>query len=276
MTMTMHRRGNALTREEERELAEQLRNGSTEALHELVVRHTPLVAAMAKRYGRRDATREDLLNEGFLGLIDAAERFEPEHGTRFSTYARWWVRYYMQRFVRSNRRIVVPSKTRRMRKIRQRLRRTARLLEQRLGRAVSADELAEALEAPVEEVLAVQQELSCPDVPISVHDPRGGHDPVFHGESPEEQVAAFERQRVASEIVERALAVLDARERKIVKERVLSEDRRSLREIGETMDISGERVRQIQAAALRKMRAALEKADSPGTTAASAREALAA
>jgi RNA polymerase sigma-32 factor len=274
--MTTTERHEALTRDDERELTERLRGGCPSALHELVVKHRPLVAAMAKRYGRPGAPREDLLNEGFVGLLDAAGRFDPERGTRFSTYARWWVRYYMQRYVRANRRMVTPSKTRNMRKLRQRLRKTARELEQRRGGSVSAEELAKVLEVSVNEVLEVQQELSYPDMPISVDDPRGGHDPVSDDGNPEDEAALEERRRVARELTERALAVLDARERRIVCDRVLSEERRSLREIGEALQVSGERVRQIEATALRKMRKVLESTSTDLAALACAREALAA
>jgi RNA polymerase sigma-32 factor len=172
--------------------------------------------------------------------------------------------------------MVTPSKTRNMRKLRQRLRKTARELEQRRGGAVSAEDLAKVLEVSVNEVLEVQQELSYPDMPISVDDPRSGHDPVSREGTPEEEAATEERRRVARELAERALAVLDPRERRIVRERVLSEERRSLREIGEALKVSGERVRQIEAAALRKMRKALESTATDATALACAREALAA
>jgi RNA polymerase sigma-32 factor len=248
-----------LTPEEERELTIRIRRGCREALHELVVRHQPLVTAMAKRYGHPNAPYEDLLHEGFVGLLDAATRFDPERGTRFCTYARWWVRHYMQRYVTLNRRMVTPSQTRNMRRLRQSLRKTTRQCEQQRRGRVPAEQLAEVLGVSVQEVLEAQQELAQRDVAVVGDGRLGGHEPVSGDQSPEEQAAIAERRDALRALAERAMSVLDLRERSIVTDRLLADRPRPLREIGERLGISRERVRQIEVAALEKMRSALER-----------------
>lgn len=264
-----------LSPEEERVLTGLVRRGCEKALHELVVRHQPLVTAMAKRYGHPNAPYEDLLHEGFVGLLDAARRFDPERGTRFCTYARWWVRHYMQRYVTLNRRMVSPSQARNMRRLRQSLRRTTHQCEQDRRERVSAEELAQRLDVSVDEVLEAQQELAQRDVTVVIDGRLGGHEPVSTEDSPEEQTATAERRNALREVAERALSVLDLRERSIVKDRLLVEQPLPLREIGEKLGISRERVRQIETAALEKMRSALERSD-PTTNLAQTRELLAA
>ncbi|MBC7173182.1 MAG: sigma-70 family RNA polymerase sigma factor, partial [Polyangiaceae bacterium] len=97
-----------------------------EACHRLVLSHRRMVEAMARKYSRLGATEEDLVGEGMLGLLDAARRFDPGRGTKFATYARWWVRYYMRSYLAESRRAVSMPKTRNIVRIRSWVGRTVR------------------------------------------------------------------------------------------------------------------------------------------------------
>lgn len=230
---------------------------SSEEIHRLVETHRPLVRAMAKRYAGLGPAADDLEQEGALGLLFAAMRFDPEYGTRFSTYARWWVRYRMQQFLRANRGIVPLPQTRAIQRTRRKLRSTSDRIRQETGDAVRDDALAEAIGVDVEDVVAVRMELSNRDVPV-VEGREPGHQPQA-AEDPEDQVACVERQRLAHRVVETALTQLDERERCIITERRLSDAPASLREIGARFAISGERVRQLETRALSKLKKELEK-----------------
>ena len=247
-----------LDRAEELRLVEAMRNGDPEAADRLVCAHAPLVRGLAKRYVVLGVGRDDLEQEGTLGLLDAARRFDPEHGNRFATYARWWVRYRMQTHVRSLGRIVPLPKSRAMRKARTRLTRARRALEQQLGGPVSDAALAEAIGVREETVREARSGLSGRDVPVVEERSREGVVPIA-ADDPEEGAAQRERQALAAQLIESALDVLDERERLIVKKRRLDDDQPSLREIGEGLGISGERVRQLEKRALRKLRRALER-----------------
>ncbi len=241
-----------------------------EACHRLVLSHRRMVEAMARKYSRLGATEEDLVGEGMLGLLDAARRFDPSRGTKFATYARWWVRYYMRSYLAESRRAVSMPKTRNIVRIRSWVGRTVRDLEQKLGRRVARHEVAEALGVTAEEVAIAQRGITGCDVPVADNDPTEGHVAVFKGPSPEDLAAASEeRSRVRAALV-RALSLLDEREGQIIRERLLADEPRSLREIGEELGVSRERVRQLEARALAKMRGVFEQANTGGESAAAA------
>lgn len=227
--------------------------------HALVLGHRDLVVAMAERYARRGGSRDDLVNEGYLGLLDAARRFDPDRGTRFATYARWWVRARMLEFLLATRRIVALPKTRAMRRLRLQLRPTERVLEQRYGGRVDGDELASVLGVTPEMIAAARGDMMRGDVPLAYDDPGAGYSPAAPDASPEERTEHAERDVRMRRMAERALDALDERERLIVRERLLNDETLSLRELSEQFGVSRERVRQLEARALRKMREALRR-----------------
>lgn len=227
-------------------------------VEDLVVRYAPMVSAMARPYAKVGVPFQDLTQEGALGLLDAAERFDPEHGTSFATYARWWVRYRMQRYLRRNRAMVALPQTRAIRRVRRKLRAVTARLEAERSAAVTAADIAEALDVDVEDVELVQAELASRDVEITPgRDPRGRLDAPDG--TPEEEAARREARGLAHRLVGAVLDRLDDREKLIVSERRLTDSPRSLRELGKRLSISAERVRQLEKRAFRKMRDGLEE-----------------
>ncbi|MFW6051680.1 MAG: sigma-70 family RNA polymerase sigma factor [Myxococcota bacterium] len=244
--------------ETERELVTQLADGSHRALERLVASHMRLVLSIADRYAQRGVAFEDLVSEGAVGLMEAAKRFDPAKGTRFGTYAAWWVRAYVRRHALQNRRIVGAPSTRNARRILWGLRRTEHMLAQRLGRPASREEVAEALDVSSEEVAMVESLIGGRDLPVGPPMPdQVAYEPPDVGPTPEDNAELGQRERIGARLVQQALAKLDDREREIVRRRLLSEDPSSLAKLGESFGVSRERVRQIQERAQKKLRTAI-------------------
>ncbi|MFW6198150.1 MAG: sigma-70 family RNA polymerase sigma factor [Myxococcota bacterium] len=243
--------------ETERELLTELAGGSRSALQRLVASHMRLVLSIADRYHQRGIGYEDLVSEGAVGLMEAARRFDPAKGTRFGTYAAWWVRAYVRRHTLQNRRIVGAPSTRNARRILWGLRRTEQMLSQRLGRPATRDEVATALEVSPDEVAMVESVLGGRDLPIGPLQEQVGYEPVDVGPSPEEHAARDEMESDNARRLSSALERLNEREREIVRRRLLDEDPSSLAMLGESFGVSRERVRQIQERAQKKLRSAL-------------------
>jgi RNA polymerase sigma-32 factor len=242
-----------LDTDQERQLIASYRSGSQRALQQLVLSHMPLVRSIARRYRGHARHDDDLIAEGRLGLLQAAQRFEPERGVRFAVYAAWWVRAFVRRYALDNRRIVRAPSTRMGRKLASKLPSTMQKLRQTCGREVTDDELARVLEAPVDEVASVRLALSMPDVLLDDESARAGS-LVDTAASPEQQAADRERQRRIEHRIARALAFLSAREREIVERRYLDDDGATLATLGVRLGISRERVRQLESRAREKLR----------------------
>ena len=249
--------------EQEQALARRWRDaGDDEALHELTGAYMRLVIAMAGRFRRYGLPMGDLVQEGAVGLMQAAERFEPDRGVRFSTYASWWVRAAMQDFVLRNWSIVRTGTTSAGKKLFFNLRRLrARLgdLEGRLAPEACA-KIALDLGLEPADVEAMASRLSAGDrslnAPVS-----GDADEDWLGLLPDEAAGpeaaagqAIDGERRGALVVQ-ALAVLSPREREIVLARRLSDEPRTLEALGAEIGVSKERVRQIEATALGRMRA---------------------
>lgn len=246
-----------LTPEIERELAIRLKAGDAKALQQLVDSHMRLAISVAERYSRQGVPVEDLIGEASVGLVEAARRYDPDKGTRFGTYASWWVRAYVRRYCFANRRIVVGPSTRNARRIQWSLRRTERALAQREGRTPTREELAAALDVSPDEIAMVEDTLAARDVPIGPVEDGPSFEAVANVPTPEEDAADREMRATSQRKLEQALARLTEREQEIVRRRLLDDEASSLSVLGESFGISRERIRQIQQRAETKLRSAL-------------------
>lgn len=245
---------------EEKQLAQRARTGSRQALERLVLSQRSLVQSVARQYARSGNSRADLESEGWLGVLDAAERFDPERNIRFSTYARYYVRAYVLAYMRRTRTIVGSPKLRVARRMRAGGGRLQREIEQREGRPATDEEIAASLGEDVDSVRLVRSILGATHISLRHEDPEGrGYVPLDEDPSPEEHAADKELRMKAESMTHQALAELGDRERSIVEARWFAgAEGPSLRTLGRRLGISGERVRQIEARAFRKMRRFLE------------------
>ncbi len=256
-----------LEREEEHDLAVRWRDGKDQAaLHRLTASHMRLVIAVAARFRNFGLPMSDMIQEGHVGLLEAAARFEPEREVRFSTYATWWIRASIQDYILRNWSIVRGGTSSsqkalffNLRRLRARL---AQTTDQR-PRPVIHAEIAKAIGVSASDVEIMDARLSGPDTSLNapVREDEGSADRqdflVDKVPLPDEIVGnAIDTERRLSWL-RSALKVLNERELMIVKERRLQEDGATLESLGESLGISKERVRQIENRALEKLRAAL-------------------
>ena len=257
-----------LERDEEHDLAVRWRQEQDqEALHQLTTAHMRLVISMAARFKHFGLSMSDLIQQGHIGLLEAAARFEPERQVRFSTYATWWIRASIQDYVLRNWSIVRGGTSSAQKSLFFNMRR----LRARLSRGNDTlkephlyEEIARALRVSKEDVALMDSRLSRPDASLNA--------PVIEsdGTSADRQDFLISDAPLPDEIAgndidgERrtawlndALVVLNARELKIIRERRLAEDGATLESLGRALGISKERVRQIESRALEKLRAAL-------------------
>ena len=244
-----------LTFEEENKLAERMVQGDSNAKKQLIESNLRLVVSIAKKYIGRGMHFLDLIQEGNLGLIKAVDKFDQSKGYKFSTYATWWIRQAITRAIADQARTIrIPVH---MVETINKLIRTSRHLLQTLGREPTPEEIAAELEMPVEkvrEVLKVAQE------PISLETPVGEEDesnlgnfiPDDEAPSPSEQAADV----LLREHIEDVMSTLTPREAKVLKLRFGLQDgrMRTLEEVGREFMVTRERIRQIEAKALRKLR----------------------
>jgi RNA polymerase sigma-32 factor len=240
-------------------------DGDERALHELTTAYLRLVVAMASRFRHYGLPMSDLVQEGNVGLMQAAMRFEPSRAVRFSTYAAWWIRSSMQDFVLRNWSIVRTGTTSAQKSLFFNLRR----LRARIGDVGDAVMNAEA-RASVARALGVSERdvdnmaarLSAPDrslnAPLS-EDGDGEWQDMLADEAadPEVEAMAVHDGAARVELVREAMGDLSERERLIIRERKLEEQSATLESLGQRLGISKERVRQIESHALEKLRRAL-------------------
>lgn len=232
-------------------------HGDGRALARLVEAHMPLVYGLVSRYRRRGDAVEDLVAEGRLGLVEAADRFDRGRGVRFATYASWWVRAYVRRHALRNMRIVGAPSTRVGRRLVASLPAAHRKLAQKLGRDPSRDELATELGVEPEEVASVVAAFRARDVVVDHTMESRGLALVAPAPDPESQLAAQQRAARVAARVHEALTDLTPRERLIIERRLLHDDRSTLASLGDKLGVSRERVRQLEKRACDKLRTAL-------------------
>jgi RNA polymerase sigma-32 factor len=256
-----------LERDEEHDLAVRWHDARDQAaLHQLTASHMRLVIAIAGRFRNFGLPSGDLIQEGHVGLLEAAARFEPSREVRFATYATWWIRASIQDYILRNWSIVRGGTSSSQKALFFNLRRLRARLAQSIDprpRTTIFAEIAEAIGVSRADVELMDSRLSGPDTSLNapVHEADGGSDRqdflVDRVPLPDETVTEAidgERRRIW---LRSALNVLNERELRIVNERRLQDEGTTLEALGESLGISKERVRQIENRALAKLREAL-------------------
>ena len=254
-----------LSREEEHELAVKYhKEGDTAAGYKLVLANLRLVVMIAKEYQRNAQNVLDLVQEGNIGLLEAVKKYDPFRGVRFPSYAVYWVRAYMLRYLIKNVRLVKIGTTQAQRKLFFNLMKEKEKLE-REGFVPEAKLLAERLDVKESEVVEMQQRLALPD--LSVDAPVGaGPDAVdMHSVLPDEAESAEDTvvREQFSDILKSALEeykeTVGDKERAIIDQRLYTEEPATLQTIADQFGVTRERIRQIEARLTKKLKAYLEE-----------------
>ena len=252
-----------LTETEERALIRRwYSRGDRTAFDALIGAHLRLVPKMANRYAGYGVPIADLIGEGNLGLLQSAERFEPEKGFRFSTYARWWIKEAMLNFILQTWSLIKVGNGAAKKRLFFNLRRAKQAIQADGTRyldnaAVAA--IAKRFQVSAADVVAMDQRMSATDV--SIHQTVPGSDGLTFGDimadnapTPEDASIASDEQRWHVDVLKEAMGHLDRREKEIVTRRYLNDRPATLAKLATTYGLTAERVRQIEAKAIDKLR----------------------
>jgi RNA polymerase sigma-32 factor len=257
-----------LTRDHEFELAQRWRSaGDTAALHELVRAYTRLVVSIAARFRHYGLPVGDLVQEGNVGLMQAAARFEPDRGVRFSTYAAWWIRSAMQDYVLRNWSIVRTGTTAAQKSLFFNLRRLRARIEESSGAPLTdagRRKIANELHVELAEVELMDMRLGAADQSLNAPVGDSSEDDwqdflPDRRPNPEEVVTSTRDGEIRSRWLAEAMGELSSRERAIIRQRRLQEEGATLEELGRELGVSKERVRQLEHRALVKLRQSIKR-----------------
>ena len=260
--------GDILSRERETELARAWRDDQDQAaLDTLVSAYLRLVASIAGKYARSGLSRDDLVQEGVFGLLQAAQKFDPERGFRFGTYASWWVRAAIQRYMLDNWSIVRFATSHKRKKLFFELRGVLRKIEQASDDPAGAsliDAAAAELDVDADEVAALMPMVTGQDTSLDM--PIGEDRDMTllelledEADGTSESVALANTSRARSRWLNLALNGLQDRDAYIVRRRYLGEEKQTLSVIADDLGVTKERVRQLETRALGEVRAFLEE-----------------
>ena len=242
-----------------------------EALHRLITAYMRLAISMASKFRRYGAPMNDLIQEAGLGLMKAADKFDPDRGVRFSTYAVWWIKASIQDYVMRNWSMVRTGSTSsqkslffNLRRVQARLEREAAAMGESLDRQLMRERIAAEVGVPLHDVEMMEGRLSGSDFSLNATQSSDEEGREWIETLEDENAHASERVEQTKDIdtlrtwLVEALSALNERERFIVRERKLRDDPRTLESLGNELGLSKERVRQLEAAAFTKMRKNLE------------------
>jgi RNA polymerase sigma-32 factor len=259
-----------LEREYEADLGRRWRDDQDEnALNELVVSHIRLVVKIATGFRGYGLPVSDLIQEGNIGLLEAAKRFDPERDIRFSTYASWWILASVQEFIIRNASIIRLGSTPAQKKLFFNLRRLrSKIADNAAGPMTdkNREEIAAILKVPVEAVERMEAHISGPDrsLNMTIGGDEGNGDELQNylmdeRPTPEEIVTDTHDTEVRAQWLRDAMEILTPREKDIIEHRYLQDGRVTLADIGESYGVTKERIRQIESRALSKLKSALDE-----------------